>query len=68
MKSVSIFDVADEAGVSIATVSRVINQPEVVKPRTRENVESIIEKLKYRPNPAARALLTKKTNILGLLQ
>jgi LacI family transcriptional regulator, galactose operon repressor len=67
MKSVSIFDVADEAGVSIATVSRVINQPEVVKPRTRENVESIIEKLNYRPNPAARALLTKKTNILGLL-
>ncbi len=55
-RSVSIYDVAAEAGVSYQTVSRVINGHPNVKPSTREFVTATITRLGFRPNRAARAL------------
>lgn len=63
----SIKEVAKRAGVSIATVSRTINVPEKVHPRTVERVQRAIEKLGYRPNLTARALKTGRTNLVGLV-
>lgn len=58
--SVSIKDVAREAGVSIATVSRVLNDVDVVNEDTKKKVKDAIEKLGYRPNIVARSLKTQK--------
>ena len=55
-KKVTIKDVAREAGVSISTVSRVLNEMDIVKPEKEELVRAAIEKLNYRPDPAARSL------------
>ena len=63
--SVTLFDVAKEAGVSKSTVSLVINNNSAVKPETRERVQTAIEKLNYIPNVSARELTTKKKQILG---
>ncbi len=63
----SIKEVARRAGVSIATVSRAINVPEKVHPRTVERVQRAIDKLGYRPNLTARALKTGRTNLVGLI-
>ncbi|KAA8787290.1 LacI family transcriptional regulator [Paenibacillus amylolyticus] len=52
----TIRDVAREAGVSIATVSRVINGQDKVKKETRELIQQTIEKLNFRPNHAARTM------------
>jgi DNA-binding LacI/PurR family transcriptional regulator len=63
----TIDDVAREAGVSTATVSRVINQSVPVAPQTVERVQAAIEVLNYQPQAAARILASRKTNTLGLL-
>ena len=63
----SIIDVAKKAGVSIATVSRVLNGSEKVRPETRKKVLSIINEMKYAPNPAARGLIMRKMEAIGLL-
>lgn len=52
----TVYDVAGEAGVSIATVSRVVNSTAVVAAHTRERVERAVSKLGYVPNPQAQAL------------
>jgi LacI family transcriptional regulator len=62
-----IADVAREAGVSMMTVSRVINNKEGVSQETRQAVEKIILKLNYRPNKFARGLVTQRTGTLGLV-
>ena len=66
-RPVKIKDVAEEAGVSTMTVSRVINKPEVVSLETRERVEETIRRLGFRPNAIARSLKVQKTFALGLL-
>ncbi|WP_353611779.1 helix-turn-helix domain-containing protein [Arthrobacter sp. OY3WO11] len=48
--------VAQAAGVSIATVSNVINHPHLVATRTRERVQNIVQEMDFRPDPHARAL------------
>jgi DNA-binding LacI/PurR family transcriptional regulator len=63
----NIYDVAKLAGVSHQTVSRVINSHPSVKPATREKVEGAISELKYRPNHAARQLVTSQSNMIGIL-
>lgn len=63
----NIIDVAKKAGVSIATVSRVINDSDRVKAETREKVRAVINELKYIPNPAARGLIMRRTEAIGLL-
>ncbi|WP_046655442.1 LacI family DNA-binding transcriptional regulator [Clostridium tetani] len=61
----TINDVAREAGVSISTVSRVLNNNYPVKEETRKRIEEAIEKLNYKPNMLARSLITKKTSTIG---
>jgi len=60
-------DVARLAGVSHQTVSRVLNAHPSVNPHTRERVETAIAQLGYRPNTAARALVTRSTRTLGVI-
>lgn len=62
----SIRHVAAIAGVSVATVSRVLNTPELVKPDTADRVRSAIRRLNYRPNPFAKGLTTRRSRLLGL--
>ena len=63
----TIADVAKQAGVSIATVSRVINQTAPVAPETTAQVQAAIARLHYRPKAAAQVLASRKTNTVGLL-
>ncbi|KAJ53428.1 LacI family transcriptional regulator [Clostridium tetanomorphum] len=64
---ITIEDVAKEAGVSITTVSRVINNNYPVKKETRKKVEEAIEKLKFNPNVLARGLINQKTDTVGII-
>ncbi|QQE78719.1 LacI family DNA-binding transcriptional regulator [Alicyclobacillus sp. SO9] len=64
---VTIKSVAKEAGVSISTVSRVVNAPEGVRDETKRRVLDAMEKLDYRPNAVARSLSSKRTRTLGLI-
>ncbi len=64
---ITIYDIAEKAGVSIATVSRVINNSPGVKEETRERVMAVIKQANYSPNAMAAALTSKKTYTVGLL-
>lgn len=63
----TIKDVAKMADVSISTVSRVINESKPVSPETRRRVLHAIEVLDYKPNEIARSLVTKKSNLIGVI-
>ncbi len=63
----NIKDVAKRAGVSISTVSRVINDSKVVRPETHVKVMKAIEELGYKPNAIARSLKVKNTKTIGIL-
>ena len=63
----SIKDVAEAAGVSTATVSRVLSDKPHVRPEIRERVLAVVENLNYRPNRVARSLRVRKSNIIGLI-
>jgi DNA-binding LacI/PurR family transcriptional regulator len=63
----NIYEVARRAGVSIATVSRVINNSTSVRPETRERVEAALKELNYRPNAIARSLVVNSTHTIGVL-
>lgn len=63
----TISDVSRIAGVSKATVSRVINGTGPVKQSTREQVEAVMKELKYKPSSVAQALATKSGNSVGLV-
>lgn len=65
--TITIYDVAREAGVSMATVSRVVNGNKNVKENTRQKVLEVIERLDYRPNAVARGLASKKTTTVGVV-
>lgn len=67
MSKVTIYHVALKAGVSLATVSRVLNNPEKVKESTRNRVIQVIDELGYRPNAIARGLASRKTTTVGVL-
>jgi DNA-binding LacI/PurR family transcriptional regulator len=60
-------DVARLAGVSHQTVSRVINEPLSVSPATHARVVAAMRELDYRPNPAAKSLVTGRTRTLGVV-
>ncbi|WP_270344655.1 catabolite control protein A [Enterococcus thailandicus] len=66
-QTITIYDVAREANVSMATVSRVVNGNPNVKPATRKKVLEIIDRLDYRPNAVARGLASKKTTTVGVI-
>ena len=63
----SIKSISAEAGVSISTVSRVLNTPEKVNPQMRERVERVIARNNYRPNPSAQVIRRKSPGIYGAL-
>ena len=64
---VSIKDVAEAAGVSTATVSRVLSNGLHVRPEVRERVMAAVERLGYRPNLVARSLRSQQSNTIGLI-
>jgi len=65
--AVTIKDVARKAGVSISTVSRVINNSKPVSNEIKQNVLRIIEETNYYPNPVARSLVMKKSQLIGVI-
>lgn len=67
MNRANLRDVAERAGVSVRTVSNVVNAPEVVAPATRERVQRVIEEVGYRPNIAARQLRRGRGDVIGLV-
>ena len=67
MTRATIADVARLAGVSIKTVSRVVNREPNVRAATREKVEQAIAALNYRPNPSARNLASLRSHLIGLI-
>ena len=67
VRAPNIRDVARLAGVSYQTVSRVLNAHPSIKESTRERVESAIAELGYRPNEAARTLVTSRSRTIGIL-
>lgn len=64
---ITIYDVAREAEVSMATVSRVVNGNPNVKAVTRRKVLEVIDRLDYRPNAVARGLASKRTTTIGVI-
>jgi LacI family transcriptional regulator len=67
MNKATIDDVAELAGVSMKTVSRVVNQEPNVRPATREKVEAAIKTLNYRPNQSARNLASQRAHLIALI-
>lgn len=63
----NIRDVAKEAGLSVATVSRYLNQKGYISQASKDCIEKAIETLNYTPNSVARSLSTKQTNYIGLI-
>ncbi len=63
----TIKDIAEKAGVSIATVSYVINNTKSISPKTKERVEKTIKSLRYQPSKSARSLVTGKTGNIGFI-
>jgi DNA-binding LacI/PurR family transcriptional regulator len=66
-KEVVMADVARAAGVSLQTVSRVLNGSTAVRESTRTKVLGVVDKMGYRPNLQARSLASRRTNLLGVL-
>lgn len=66
-KKSTIQDVAKKAGVSLSTVSAVINRVDVVKPETRQRILAVIKQLNYHPNLYASNLARRRTRIFGLI-
>jgi LacI family transcriptional regulator len=65
--SATIRDVAREAGVSVATVSRVFNNSGPVREDTRRRIDDVARRLRYIPNSAARTLSTRRTQTVGVV-
>jgi LacI family transcriptional regulator len=66
-RRVTMSDVAREAGVSLMTVSRVVNDKHDVSAATRQRILQVIERLDYRPSGIARGLATQRTRTMGLV-
>ncbi len=67
MSRATIFDVAKLAGVSIKTVSRVVNNEPNVRASTRERVDKVVEELSYRPDQSARNLASQRSHLIALV-
>ncbi|KRA73849.1 LacI family transcriptional regulator [Caulobacter sp. Root656] len=66
-EGVTIVDIARQAGVSIKTVSRVVNREDGVGPEARARIEALIAQLGYRPNVAARLLSSRRSYLIGVI-
>lgn len=67
MNQIKIYDIAGSAGVSLATVSRVLNHPEKVKKATRDKVLKIIKEKGYKPNANARGLASRRSTTVAVV-
>lgn len=67
MPNVTINDIARYAGVSKATVSRVLNHPDAVDEKTRKTVQRVMEEKNYRPSVTARNLSNRKSSTIGVI-
>ena len=63
----TIKDVSKIAGISVTTVSRVLNNRGYISETTRKKVYDVMQQLNYSPNEMARSLLRKKSNLIGLI-
>lgn len=63
----TIYDIAEEAGVSITTVSRVINNKSNISQKTKDKVNAVLQKYNYTPNGMARGLIAKSMKSIGIL-
>lgn len=66
-KNITIKDIAKSAGVSIATVSYILNGTKKCSPETEKKVHEIIKKLNYKPNYAAQSLVTNRSKLIGFI-
>ena len=66
-RTVTIQDVAAAAGVSVSTVSRVLNNKDDVAEETYENIQRVIDELGYTSSLAAKSLRSRTTNVIGLV-
>ena len=60
-------DVAEASGLTVGTVSRVLNNRGYISPKTREKVYQVMKELNYQPNETARILAKQKSNIIGIV-
>src|SRR5215207_6316272 len=67
IQRITMADVAREAGVSLMTVSRVLNDQDGISDATRQRIQAVVERLGYRRSNIARGLVTKRTGTLGLV-
>ena len=65
--AITMKDIARDLGVSVVTVSKVLRNHSDISAATRKRVQQRVKELNYQPNPAARALLTGRTNLIGLI-
>src|SRR5438094_3315668 len=65
--AVRLKDIAQDLNISVVTVSKVLRKHPDIGPETRERVLQRMKELNYRPNPAARALVTGRTYAIGLI-
>lgn len=66
-KNLTVYDIAAEANVSVATVSRVLNNNEKVAESTRKKVQDLIDKYEFKPNEVARSLYKNETKLIGCI-
>ena len=66
-KNLTVYDIAAEAHVSVATVSRVLNNNEKVAESTRKKVQDLIDKYEFKPNEVARSLYKNETRLIGCI-
>ncbi|MDT2758004.1 LacI family DNA-binding transcriptional regulator [Enterococcus asini] len=67
MDKVGIKEIAEKSGVSIATVSRYFNKPELLSPKTKDKIQAAIKELNYSQDNVARILVTGKSNLVGVI-
>ncbi len=65
-KTATLYDVARIAGVSTATVSRIVHGQDRVRPATRERVQKVIDELGYVPDSAAQSLSRRRKEMIGV--
>jgi DNA-binding LacI/PurR family transcriptional regulator len=66
-RSINIHSIAKEVGVSVATISRFFNNPDVVKENTKNKIIDVCKKYNYTPSKIARAITTKKTKLIAFI-
>lgn len=66
-KTITIYDIAREAGVSASTVSRVLTNKARVRPEKRERILKLIEKYNFTPNAMARGLVDTRSKVIGII-